>query len=161
MEINSKMLIASNGDRNLPCMKICILRKIQALSLGQQSRENISATHIKAMKDIAKPHDQMTPWSVLHIHPASYAAKSKIRDIQSQMHSWCELTAALESALSYYIKSVLWRLAKLTCVCGSQSSVMKPSEKAGLPARFKPNREHGAYCQSCFRFLIPSLWMEQ
>lgn len=69
------------------------------------------------MKDIAKPHDQMTPWSVLHIHPASYAAKSKIRDIQSQMHSWCELTAALESALSYQIKSVLWRLAKLTCVC--------------------------------------------
>lgn len=69
------------------------------------------------MKDIAKSHDQMTPWSALHIHPASYAAKSKIRDIQSQMHAWCELTAALESALSYQIKSVLWRLAKLTCVC--------------------------------------------
>lgn len=53
IEINSKMLIVSSGDRILPWMKNYISTQTKVLSLGQENRENISETHIKSMKDIA------------------------------------------------------------------------------------------------------------
>lgn len=78
MEINSKMLIASSGDRILPWMENCIQGRFKSCLWDKKRGKTISEAHSKALKDMANTSGADAPCLVFHIHPATQL-KGKFR----------------------------------------------------------------------------------